>query len=415
MDMLSIPGGVQADLLEPLITISVIFIFLYMIISIENPAYHIVRSFLFKMKIFFYEIKDIFTNINYFALIFSSFFFLSYYVLHILNYDKIKSIFCVNYDYYEHLLNFNLKDINWKIIFKNGISENNVVNFLHTFKFFFNIFFLNEDPNFLKTLCTFFFVYILLSLYAKRVSRVVFIISVIANAILSGFVLVYFLEKFAKIRHNQCGEELFSFLFLLFFYITNPYLSVFQYNDSTLHPYHGTELRFYVHILFFLRYILHSGKFYEVKALVAIVVYFIVFLRQTIDNFDMHTFVKVLWLASYYLVNNYVPFSFSGNFTLSKMFDSNVVNLLRKEFENNFSLYDFNVISRIPFNYLASKTSFFWIPYILLSNSNKDFKYVIMLLMAINLIATCTYLTKNIFPGIPLNLLLLYCLNKIGI
>ncbi|SBT45221.1 conserved Plasmodium protein, unknown function [Plasmodium ovale wallikeri] len=97
------------------------------------------------------------------------------------------------------------------------------------------------------------------------------------------------------------------------------------------------------------------------------------------------------------------------------MFDSNVVNLLRKEFENNFSLYDFNVISRIPFNYLASKTSFFWIPYILLSNSNKDFKYVIMLLMAINLIATCTYLTKNIFPGIPLNLLLLYCLNKIGI
>ncbi|SBS87354.1 conserved Plasmodium protein, unknown function [Plasmodium ovale curtisi] len=53
------------------------------------------------------------------------------------------------------------------------------------------------------------------------------------------------------------------------------------------------------------------------------------------------------------------------------MFDSNVVNLLRNEFENNFSLYHFNVISRIPFNYLASKTSFFWIPYILLSNSNR--------------------------------------------
>ncbi|SBT45227.1 conserved Plasmodium membrane protein, unknown function [Plasmodium ovale wallikeri] len=134
---------------------------------------------------------------------------------------------------------------------------------------------------------------------------------------------VYFLEKFAKIRHNQCGEELFSFLFLLFFYITNPYLSVFQYNDSTLHPYHGTELRFYVHILFFLRYILHSGKFYEVKALVAIVVYFIVFLRQTIDNFDVSFLKEKGREKGHFLLklgcntaSTFVPFSSDNHCTL---------------------------------------------------------------------------------------------------
>ncbi|SCP02674.1 conserved Plasmodium protein, unknown function [Plasmodium malariae] len=414
MDYLNTQNSVHMDLLEPLITVSVIFICLYMIVSTENPAYYFIRNFFFKTKIFVCEIKDIFTNINYFALIFSSLFFVSYYVLNILNYKNVKSLFCVSYDYYNSILNYNLKDINLKSIFKNGISENYLVNFLHSFKFFFNIFFLN-DSNFLKTFFTFVFVYTLLSLYAKHVNRVVFISTVFANAILSGFVLVFFLKNFLNVQYNHCGEELFSFLFLIFFYINNPCVSVFQYNNRSLHPYHGTELRFYIHMLFFVRYLTYNEKFYEVKALVAILIYFIVFLRQTIDSFEMHTFLKVLWLVAYYLVNNYVPFAFSGNFTLSKVFDSNFLDLLRKEFKSNISLYHFNDISRIPFNYLINKTSFFWVPYILLIRNSKNLKYVIMLLIATNLIATCTYLAKNVFPGIPLNLLLLCCLNKITV
>ncbi|KAI4835742.1 hypothetical protein MKS88_004958 [Plasmodium brasilianum] len=284
MDYLNTQNSVHMDLLEPLITVSVIFICLYMIVSTENPAYYFIRNFFFKTKIFVCEIKDIFTNINYFALIFSSLFFVSYYVLNILNYKNVKSLFCVSYDYYNSILNYNLKDINLKSIFKNGISENYLV---------------------------------------------VFISTVFANAILSGFVLVFFLKNFLNVQYNHCGEELFSFLFLIFFYINNPCVSVFQYNNRSLHPYHGTELRFYIHMLFFVRYLTYNEKFYEVKALVAILIYFIVFLRQTIDSFEMHTFLKVLWLVAYYLVNNYVPFAFSGNFTLSKVFDSNFLDLLR--------------------------------------------------------------------------------------
>ncbi|GAW82954.1 hypothetical protein, conserved [Plasmodium gonderi] len=414
METFNIRNSVHIDLLEPLITISVVFICLYMIISTENPAYYLIRSFFFKSKIFFWEIKDIFTNINFFALTFSSFFFVSYHISQVLSHKNIKPLFCVNYDYYDRILNYNLKDVNIKFMFQNGISENYFINFLHSFKFFFNIYFLN-DTSFLNTVFTFFFVFILLSLYAKQVNRAVFIITTLGNAIISGFVLVFFLKKVLNVEYNQCGEEIFSFLFLIFFYISNPYLSVFQYNDRSLHPYHGTELRLYIHLLFFVRYVIYNGEFYEIKALVSVLIYFTMFLRQIMDSFEVQTFMKILWLVAYYLVNNYIPFAFSGNFTLSKIFDSNIGDVLRNEFKNNFSLYHFNIISRIPFNYLISKLSFFWIPYILLTKDNKNLKYVIMLLIIINLIATCTYLTNNTFPGIPLNMLLLYSLSKIGI
>ncbi|CAG9475788.1 conserved Plasmodium protein, unknown function [Plasmodium vivax] len=415
MESFNIGKNAHVDFLEPAITISVIFICLYMIISTDNPAHFLIRSFFFKSKIFLWEVKDIFTHINLFALTFSSFFFVSYYILHVLKYERVRSLFSVNYDYYEKILNYNLKDVNIKSLFQNGISEKNyLVNLVYSFKFFFNIFFLN-DASLTQTVFTSFFVFVLLSLYAKRVSRAVFIISTLTSAVLSGFVLVFFLKKFLNVEYDQCGEEIFSFLFLIFFYITNPYLSVFQYNDRSLHPYHGTELRLYIHLLFFVRYVTYEGTFYEVKALVAVIICAIVFLRQAMESFEVHTFAKLIWLAAYYFVNNYVPFAFSGNFTLSKLFDSGVVELLRNEFKNNISLHHFNVLSKIPFNYLVSKISFFWIPYMLLTRTNKNLKYLIMLLMSINMIATSTYLAKNVFPGIPLNMLLLFCLNKIGI
>lgn len=163
--------NVSIDLLEPLITTSVVFICLYMIISTSNPIYYIINNFLHKTRIFLYEIKDIFTHINYYALTFSSFFIVSYYVLHTLNYNTIKPLFSVNYSYYENILNFDLNDINLIHIFKNSISDNFLVNFLYFCKFFFHIFFIN-DPHFSKTLFTFFFIYIVLCLYAKRVSSV---------------------------------------------------------------------------------------------------------------------------------------------------------------------------------------------------------------------------------------------------
>ncbi|CZT99976.1 hypothetical protein PFAG_05351 [Plasmodium falciparum Santa Lucia] len=414
MESLNIPKNVSMDLLEPFITICVIFICLYMIISIESPVYYLIRSFLFKSKIFLHEIKDIFTKINYFALIFSSFFFVSYYILNILNYKNVKSLFCVNFDYYDTILNYNLKYINIQSIFQTAISENYLVNFLYSFKFLFHIFFLNNS-NLIKTICTSSLVYLMLSLYAKRVNRIMFISSIFSIIILSGFVIVYFFKKFLNIKYNHCGHEIFSFVFLLFFYIKNPYLSVYQYNDRSLHPYHGTEIRIYIHILFFIFYIINNEKFYEIKLLVAIIIYFIIFLRNTIDSFKMYTFLKVIWLVAYYVTNNYLPFTFSQHFNISTIFNSNIMGILSKEIKNNISLYHFNTISKIPFNYLISKTSFFWIPYMLLNKDNKNFKYVIMLLMVVNIIATCTYLPHNIYPGIPLNLLLLYYLNKIKI
>ncbi|KJP86165.1 hypothetical protein AK88_04216 [Plasmodium fragile] len=406
---------VHINFLEPAITISVIFICLYMIISTDNPAHFLIRSFFFKSKIFLWELKDIFTNINFFALIFSSFFFVSYYILHLLKYENVRPLFCVNYNYYDKILNYKLKDISVKSLFQNGISEQNyLVNLLYSFKFFFNIFFLN-DAGLIQTVFTFFLVFVLLSLYAKQVTRVVFISSTLTGAVVSGFMVVFFLKKIVNIEYNHCGEETSSLLFLIFFYITNPYLSVFQYKDKSLHPYHGTELRLYIHLLFFVKYVAYGGTLYEVKALVAVIICAIVFSRQAIESFEMHTFTKLIWLAAYYFVNNYVPFAFSGNFTLSKLFHYDVMQLLRNEFASNISLHHFNVRSRIPFNYLVSKISFFWIPYMLLNRTHKNLKYLIMLLMSINLIATSTYLAKNVVPGIPLNLLLLFCLNKIGI
>ncbi|CRH03873.1 conserved Plasmodium protein, unknown function [Plasmodium relictum] len=372
----------SSELLEPLITVSVIFICFYMITNVESPVYFFLRSYIFKAKIFYYEIRKHFTNINYFALTFSSLFFLSYYILNILNYKNVKPIFCVNYDYYENILNYNLKDINIKSIFQNDISENYLVNFLYSFKFIFHIFFLN-DSSFLKTFFTFFFVYVLLSLYAKYVNRVIFISSIFMNAILSGFILVFFLKKFLNIKYNHCGDETFSFLFLLFFFINNPYLSSLQYNDRSLHPYHGTEIRFFIHMLFFIKY--------------------------------AYTVIKIIWLVAYYFINNYLPFTFSRNFTISKIFHSNIKDLLSKEIKSNASLFRFNVTSGLIFNYLICKISFFWIPYILLTANNKNFKYLIMLLITINLIVTCTYLIYTFLPGIALNLLLLYYLNKIEI
>ncbi|VWU51398.1 conserved membrane protein, unknown function [Hepatocystis sp. ex Piliocolobus tephrosceles] len=414
MDSLINNKSVSMNLLEPAITISVVFICLYIIISTENPAYHVIRSFLLKTKMFFYEIKDIFININYFALIFSSFFLVSYYVLNVLNYKNIKRLFCVNYDYYNNILNINLKELSFEAIFKNSISENYIVNFLYSFKFFFHIFFLN-DVNILETLCIFVFVYVILSLYAKYVDRVSYVSNVLLNSILSGFVLVYFLKYFLKKNYNHCGEDIFSFLFLPFFYITNPYLSAYQYNDRSLHGYHGTELRFYVAVLYFIKFILYSGDFYELKVLVAILIYFILFLRQIIANFEASTFVKVVWIAAYYFVNGYLPFAFSKGLKFYKIFDTNVMFMLRNEFKSNLSLYQFNTFSKMPLNYLSSKTSFFWIPYILFNRSNKGLKCVIVILMIIDLIVTCALLATNFFPGIALNLLLIYCLDKIKI
>ncbi|CAA9990343.1 conserved Plasmodium protein, unknown function [Plasmodium knowlesi strain H] len=415
MESFNIGKNVNIDFLEPAITISVLFICLYMIISTDNPAHLLIRSIFFKSKIFLWELKDIFTNINFFALIFCSFFFLSHYILHVLKYEKVWSLFCVNYDYYDKILSYKFKDISIKSLFQNSISEKNyLVNLLYSFKFFFNIFFLN-DASLIQIVFTSFIVFVLLSLYAKQVSRVVFIISILASTVLSGFIPVFFLKKVLNVEYDHSGEEIFSFLFLIFLYKTNPYLSVFQYNDRSLHPYHGTELRLYIHLLFFVKYLTYEGKFYEVKALVAVIISAIVFLPQAIESFQVHTFVKIIWLAAYYFVNNYVPFAFSGNFTFTKLFHYDVVDLLRNEFKNNISLHNFNVLSRIPFNYLVTKICFFWIPYILLTRTNKNLKYLIMLLMSINLIATSTYLAKNIFPGIPLNMLLLFFLNKIGI
>ncbi|CRG95783.1 conserved Plasmodium protein, unknown function [Plasmodium gallinaceum] len=382
------------ELLEPLITVSVIFICFYMITSVESPLYFFLRGYIFKAKIFYYEIRKSFTNINYFALIFSSFFFLPY-VLNILNYKNVKPIFCVNYNYYENILNYNLKDINIKSIFQNDVSENYLVNFLYSFKFIFHIFFLN-DSNLLKTFFTFFFVYILLSLYAKHVNRVIFISSIFMNIVLSGFILVFFLKKFLNIKYNHCGDEAFSFLFLLFFFVSNPYLSSLQYNDRSLHPYHGTEIRFFIHLLFFIKYVTYYENFYEQKALTA-----------------RHTFIKIIWLVAYYFINNYLPFTFSTNFTISKIFHSNIMDLLSKEIKSNISLFHFNVTSGLPFNYLICKISFFWIPYILLTSNNDNFKYLIILLITTNLIVTCTYLAYTFLPGIILNILLLYYLRKI--
>ncbi|ETW31962.1 hypothetical protein PFFCH_00614 [Plasmodium falciparum FCH/4] len=114
--------------------------------------------------------------------------------------------------------------------------------------------------------------------------QIMFISSIFSIIILSGFVIVYFFKKFLNIKYNHCGHEIFSFVFLLFFYIKNPYLSVYQYNDRSLHPYHGTEIRIYIHILFFIFYIINNEKFYEIKLLVAIIIYFIIFLRNTIDK-----------------------------------------------------------------------------------------------------------------------------------
>ncbi|KNG78816.1 hypothetical protein PFMG_04945 [Plasmodium falciparum IGH-CR14] len=215
-----------------------------------------------------------------------------------------------------------------------------------------------------------------------------FISSIFSIIILSGFVIVYFFKKFLNIKYNHCGHEIFSFVFLLFFYIKNPYLSVYQYNDRSLHPYHGTEIRIYIHILFFIFYIINNEKFYEIKLLVAIIIYFIIFLRNTIDSFKMYTFLKVIWLVAYYVTNNYLPFTFSQHFNISTIFNSNIMGILSKEIKNNISLYHFNTISKIPFNYLIRKTSFFWIPYI-------NFKYEIRLLGVVNKKASGPYLGKN--------------------
>ncbi|ETB59696.1 hypothetical protein YYC_03116 [Plasmodium yoelii 17X] len=412
MENLKYSHNVSIDLLEPLITISVVFICLYMIISTSNPIYYIIKNFIHKTKIFLYEIKDLFTHINYYALIFSSFFIISYYVLHTLNYNNIKPLFSVNYNYYEKILNFDLHDINFIHIFKNSISDNFLVNFLYFCKFFFHIFFIN-DPHFSKTLFTFFFIYIVLCLYAKRVSSTIFIISILLKVILSGFVLVYFFEKVLKIKYNHCGEDLFSFLFLPFFYITNPYLSAYQYNDISLHPYHGTGLRFYIHILYFFKYIIYNEKYYELKVLITIAIYLIIFAKQVIDKFKLKIFMKAIWLIAYYFTTNYAPFSFSQNFKITQILDENIIDLLRDEFKKNPSLHEFNTLSGIPFNYLISKISFFWIPYILLNRNIRGLKYIIMLLIVINFISACTYMSTNFLPGFPLNILLLYFLNKL--
>lgn len=129
------------------------------------------------------------------------------------------------------------------------------------------------------------------------------------KVILSGFVLVYFFEKVLKVKYDHCGEDLFSFLFLPFFYITNPYLSAYQYNDISLHPYHGTGLRFYIHILYFFKYIIYNENYYEVKVLITIVIYLIIFAKQVIDKFkvilskkmSIHMFYfYIKWIAIIY-------------------------------------------------------------------------------------------------------------------
>ncbi|SCM04412.1 conserved Plasmodium protein, unknown function [Plasmodium chabaudi chabaudi] len=412
MENLNYSHNVSIDLLEPIITISVVFVCLYMIISTGNPIYYYIKTFLQRTKIFLYEIKDIFTHINYYALLFSSFFIITYYVLHILNYNNIKYLFFVNYRYYENLLDCSIKDIDLMYIFKNGISDNFLVNLLYLWKFFFHIFFIN-DPHISKTLFTFFFTYIILCLYAKRVSPTTFIITVLLKGIVSGFVLVYFFEKVLKIEYNHSGEGLFSLLFLPFFYITNPYLSAYQYNDISLHPYHGTELKFYIHILYFLKYIIYNENYYEIKALITIVIYLIIYTKQIIDNFKPQNFMKAIWLIAYYFTTHYAPFSFSYNFKITQIFDKNIIDLLRYEFRKNPSLHEFNTLSGIPFNYLISKISFFWIPYMLLNRNIGGLKYIIMLLIVINFISACTYMSTNFLPGFPLNMLLLYFLNKL--
>ncbi|CAD2093359.1 conserved Plasmodium protein, unknown function [Plasmodium vinckei brucechwatti] len=412
MENLNYSHNVSIDLLEPIITISVVFICLYMIISTGNPIYYYIKTFLQRTKIFLYEIKDIFTHINYYPLIVSSFFIVTYYVLHILNYNNIKYLFSVNYRYYENLLNYSINDIDFMYIFKNGISDHFLVNFLYVCKFFFHIFFIN-DPHISKTLFTFLFIYIILCLYARRVSSTTFIISVLLKGILSGFVLVYFFKKVLKVEYNHSGDGLFSLLFLPFFYITNPYLSAYQYNDISLHPYHGTELKFYIHVLYFLKYIIYNENYYEIKALITIIIYLIIYAKQIIDNFKPKIFMKAIWLIAYYFTTNYAPFSFSHNFKITQIFNENIIDLLRYEFKRNPSLHEFNTLSGIPFNYLISKISFFWIPYMLLNRNIGGLKYIIMLLIAINFISACTYMSTNFLPGFPLNMLLLYFLNKL--
>lgn len=410
--------NMSSGLLEPIITISIIFICLYMIALSENRFNIYLKRFILDVRFFITGIIKCFSEINYVSLVFSSFFFISYFILKKSKYMYINvSNFCVNSAYYEQILNSDIKLSQWNSIFDSGLTRNVFINFIHSFKIFFHIFF-NMNENLSRTIFSFVRSYVLLTLYAKFVNRAMFFFSIFSHIILSGYMIVTFMKKYYHINYYHCGDDSFSFMLLLFFLLKNPYLNTHEYYSRGCDVNYQGEAgtRFLFSFLFFINYFYVYEQYYEIKVLVSTLTFFILFFRETSNHFKIETFRKVLWLTTYYFVNYYLPFTFSRRFEYKYILSLNFVQILRKEIAEGVSLFKFNTTSGVVFNYLITKAAFFWIPYILFKDKKTadNSKILIAFIIVANLIATCTYMVYDkIFPGLFLNIILLYFLNKL--